>query len=70
MEIFNFLTSGLKKILNSLACSSCLEMGVNAVCTLKIDRKYVLLTIFLPEDKNKTRLSISQCAREVADDGS
>ena len=33
----------------------------------KIDRKH-LLTIFFPEDKNKTQLSLKRRAREVADD--
>ena len=33
-----------------------------------IDGKHDLLTIFLPEDKNKTQLSVSRRAREVADD--
>ena len=35
---------------------------------LKIDGKHDLLTIFLPEDKNKTQLSLSSRAREVADE--
>ena len=43
-------------------------MGVSKVCTLKIDGKHDLLTIFLPEDKNKTQLSLSSRAREVADE--
>ena len=34
VEIFNFLTSGLKYILSSSTCLSGLEMGVNTVCTL------------------------------------
>ena len=68
MEIFNFLTSGLKKFLSSSACLSGLEMGVNPVCIFKIDGKHDLLTIFLPENKNKTQLNVSRRAREVADD--
>ena len=43
-------------------------MGVNTVCTLKIDGKHDFLTIFPPEDKNKTQLSLSRRAREVAGD--
>ena len=42
-------------------------MGGNTVCTLKIDDTISRL-IFLPEDKNKTQLSLSRRAREVADD--
>ena len=42
-------------------------MGVNVVCTLKIDGKHDLFTLYLPEDKNKTQLSLSRFAREVAD---
>ena len=42
IENFNFLISGLKYILNSPACLSGLEMGVNTVCTLKIDGKHGL----------------------------
>ena len=33
-------------------------MGVNIVCTLKIDGKHDLLSIILPEDKNKLQLSL------------
>ena len=44
-------------------------MSVNTVCTRKIDWKRDLLTIFfLPEGKNKTQLSTSRRAREVAGD--
>ena len=43
-------------------------MGVNIVCTLKIHGKHGLLTNFLPEDKNKTQLSLSCRAHEVADE--
>ena len=44
-------------------------MGVNIVCTCKIDGKPDLFTFFfLPEDKNKPQLSLSRRAREVADD--
>ena len=38
------------------------------VCTLKKDGKHDLLALFLPEDKNKTQLSLSRLAREVAGD--
>ena len=54
-------------MLSSPACLSGLEMGVNAVCTLKIDGKHDLLTIFfLPEDKNKMQLSLLRHTCEVA----
>ena len=49
-------------------CLSGIEMGVNAVCTVKIDGKHDLLTFFYLKDKNKTQLSLSGRAREVADD--
>ena len=54
--------------MSSSACLSGFEMGVNTVCTFKIAGKHDLLTIFLPEKKNKTQLSLSRRAREVADD--
>ena len=43
-------------------------MGVNTVCTVKIEIKHDLLIVFLPEDKNKTQLSLLHRAREVAED--
>ena len=49
-------------------CLSGLEMGAHAVCTLKIDGKHDVLTLFLPEDKNKKQLSLSRHAFEVAGD--
>ena len=39
------------KILSSSACLLGSEMGVNSVCTLKIDGKDDLLIFFRPEDK-------------------
>ena len=56
--------SGLKYILSSSACLSGLEMGGNTVCTLKIDGKHDLLSIF----SYKTQLSLSRRAHEVAGD--
>ena len=46
VEKLNFLTSGLKWILSSSACLSGLAMGVNIVCTWKIEGKHDLLTTF------------------------
>ena len=43
-------------------------MAGNTVCTLKIDGKHDLLTFFFSENKNKTQLSLSRRARDVADD--
>ena len=43
-------------------------MGVDAVCTFKIDGKHDLLPILLPEAKKKIQLSLSRWACEVADD--
>ena len=43
-------------------------MGVNTVGTVKIETKHDLLTVFLPEDKNKTQQSLLRRAREAADD--
>ena len=69
VENFNFLTSGLKKILSSSACLSRLEMGLNTVCTVEIDGNTIcLLHVFLFQRKNKTQLSLRRRASEVTDD--
>ena len=45
-----------------------LEMGFNTVAILEIDGNTICRLFFLPEDKNKTQLSLLRRAREVADD--
>ena len=47
-----------------------LVMGVNIVCTLKIDGKHDFWLFYLPEDKNKMQLSLSHRVRQAAGDDS
>ena len=49
-------------------CLSGLQMGVNTVCTLNMDGKHDLLTIFSSRGQKKPQLSLSCRACEVAGD--